>query len=160
MLKNFFNIKAWGLLQYEIASLVILLFFLPSFEAPKHLFLIIYVVLNLIRQFKDGSLLKTNRSDLVFLFLIASLFLSTIFSTFSGEEWRGLRSNLPILVFGWIIARSNYKKKTLEILFAVSILSFLPTFIYGAYEHFLLKRFYFFKIHSVGFVNASGIYWL
>ena len=74
MLKNFFNIKAWGLLQYEIASLVILLFFLPSFEAPKHLFLIIYVVLNLIRQFKDGSLLKTNRSDLVFLFLIASLF--------------------------------------------------------------------------------------
>jgi O-antigen ligase len=158
MVKKYLNFKTWCLLQYEIASLVLTLIFLPSFEAPKHLFLIIYVVLNIARQFKDGSLFKTNRSDLVFLFLISSLFLSTIFSTFSGEEWRGLRSNLPILFFGWILARSNYKKKILEILFVISILSFLPTFIYGAYEHFFLKRFYFFKIHSVGFVNASGIY--
>ena len=80
MIKKYLNFKAWGLMQYEIASLVLMLIFLPSFEAPKNLFLVSYVLLSLTRQFKTSNSLKFKKIDYVFLFLLATAFLSTIFS--------------------------------------------------------------------------------
>ncbi len=158
MINKYLNFKAWGLLQYEIASLVLMLIFLPSFEAPKNLFLISYVLLSLTRQFKSSNSLKLEKIDYVFLFLLATAFLSTVFSGLHGHEWKGFKSFFTVIVFGWIFVRSRYSKDTIRGLFLCAILSVLPPLIYGLYEFLWAKTSTFLKIHSVGFVNASGLY--
>jgi len=158
MIKKYLNIKAWGLLHYEIASLVLMLIFLPSFEAPKNLFLVSYVILSLTRQYKTSRFLKFEKIDYVFLILFATAFLSTIFASFHGYEWKGFKSFFTVFTFGWAFARSQYSKDTMKGLFLCSILSLLPPLLYGLYEFLWTKHSLFLKIHSVGYVNASGVY--
>jgi O-antigen ligase len=157
MNNTFISDRSW-LLRSEIASLFLFLFFLPMFEVPKHLFLIVYSILNITRQFKTHIFFKVQSSDFVFIILFLSLFMSTIFSQFSGDEWHGFKSSLPLLIFGFLFTRSNYTKKTIKSMLFFSILSFTPTVLYGFYELFWLHKFYFLKIHSLGHVNASGLY--
>ena len=158
MIKKYLNFKTWGLLHYEIASLVLMLIFLPSFEAPKNLFLASYIILSLTRQYKTSRFLKFEKIDYVFLILFACAFLSTIFAGLHGHEWKGFRSFFTVFMFGWTFARSQYSKETIQGLFLCSLLSLLPPLFWGLYEFLWTKHSLFLKIHSVGFVNASGLY--
>jgi O-antigen ligase len=128
------------------------------FEAPKNLFLGIYLLLNLTRQYKERNFFKLKNTDYIFTFLFASIFFSSFLAEFPGEQWHGFKSSLPLLAFGFLLARSNYTIKTLKYLFIFSIISFIPTVLFGFYELFWLHKFYFLKIHSLGHVNSSGIY--
>jgi O-antigen ligase len=128
------------------------------FEAPKNLFLGIYLILNLTRQYKERNFFKLKNTDYIFTFLFISLLFSSILAEFPGEQWHGFKSSLPLLVFGFLLARSSYKIKTLKSLFIFSIISFMPTVLFGFYELFWLHKVYFLKIHSLGHVNSSGIY--
>ena len=158
MIKKYLNFKAWGLLQYEIASLVLMLIFLPSFEAPKNLFLASYVLLSLTRQFKTSNSLRLEKIDYVFLFLLATAFLSTIFSGLHGNEWRGFKSFFTVFIFGWTFAKSQYTQETVRGIFLCAILTILPPLFFGLYELLWTKHSTFLNIHSVGYVNASGLY--
>jgi O-antigen ligase len=158
MIKKYLSIKAWGLLQYEISSVVLMLIFLPSFEAPKNLFLVSYVLLSLTRQYKTSNSLRFEKIDYVFLFLLATAFLSTIFSGFHGHEWKGFKSFFTVFIFGWAFVRSKYSKETIKGLFLCAILTILPPLFFGLYELLWAKHSTFLKIHSVGHVNASGLY--
>ncbi|GBL32957.1 hypothetical protein EMGBS12_12670 [Methylophilaceae bacterium] len=158
MIKKYLNIKEWGLMQYEIASLVLMLIFLPSFEAPKNLFLVSYVLLSLTRQFKTSNSLKFEKIDYVFLFLLATAFLSTIFSGLHGHEWKGLKSFFTVFIFGWTFTKSQYTQETVRGIFLCTILTILPPLFFGLYELLWAKHSTFLKIHSVGYVNASGLY--
>ena len=158
MIKKYLNFKAWGLMQYEIASLVLMLIFLPSFEAPKNLFLASYVLLSLTRQFKTSNSLRFEKIDYVFLFLLATAFLSTIFSGLHGHEWKGFKSFFTVFIFGWTFARSQYTQETVRGIFLCAILTILPPLFFGLYELLWAKHSTFLKIHSVGYVNASGLY--
>jgi O-antigen ligase len=158
MIKKYLNFKAWGLLQYEIASLVLMLIFLPSFEAPKNLFLASFVALSLTRQYKTSRFLKFEKIDYVFLIIFITAFLSTIFASLHGHEWKGFKSFFTVFTFGWTFARSQYSKDTIKGLFLCSLLSLLPPLLWGLYEFLVTKHSLFLKINSVGFVNASGLY--
>ena len=158
MIKKYLNIKEWSLMQYEIASLVLMLIFLPSFEAPKNLFLASYVLLSLTRQFKTSNSLRFEKIDYVFLFLLATAFLSTIFSGLHGHEWKGFKSFFTVFIFGWTFARSQYTQETVRGIFLCAILTILPPLFFGLYELLWAKHSTFLKIHSVGYVNASGLY--
>ena len=158
MIKKYLNFKGWDLLQYEIASLVLMLFFLPSFEAPKNLFLASYVLLSLTRQLKTSNSLKLEKIDYVFLFLLSTAVLSTVFSGLHGHEWKGFKSFFTVFIFGWTFAKSSYTKETIRGLLLCAILSILPPLLYGLYDFLWVKDSKFLKIHSVGYVNASGLY--
>jgi len=158
MIKKYLNFKAWGLLQYEIASLVLMLIFLPSFEVPKNLFLAAYVFLSLTRQFKASRFSRFEEVDYVFLFLFMAGFLSTLFASLHGHEWKGFKSFLTVFAFGWTFARSQYSKDTMKGVFLIGLFSLLPPLLYGLYELLWAKTSTFLKIHSVGYVNASGLY--
>ncbi len=158
MIKKYLNVQAWGLMHYEIASLVLMLIFLPSFEAPKNLFLVIYVLLSLTRQIKTSQFFKFEKIDFIFLFLFITAFLSTIFAGLHGHEWKGFKSFFTVFIFGWVFARSQYSKATIKGLFLCSFLTLLPPLLWGLYELIWTKEALFLKIHSVGFVNASGLY--
>jgi len=158
MIKKYLNVQAWGLKHYEIASLVLMLIFLPSFEAPKNLFLVIYVLLSLIRQLKASRFKKFEKIDFIFSFLFITAFLSTIFAGLHGHEWKGFKSFFTVFILGWLFARSQYSKETIKGLFLCSLLTLLPPLLWGLYELMWTKEASFLKIHSVGFVNASGLY--
>ena len=135
-----------------------MLIFLPSFEAPKNLFLASYVLLSLTRQFKNSNSLRLEKIDYVFLLLLATAFLSTIFSGLHGHEWKGFKSFFTVFIFGWTFAKSQYTKETIRGIFLCAILTILPPLFFGLYELLWAKHSTFLKIHSVGFVNASGLY--
>jgi O-antigen ligase len=158
MIKKYLDLKVWGLMQYEIAALTLMLIFLPSFEAPKHLFLISYTLLSLTRQFKDSRFSKFEHIDYIFLGLFVAAFLSTIFASLHGHEWKGFKSFFSVFIFGWTFVRSQYSKNTMKGLFLISILSLLPPLIYGLHEFLVTKHSEFLKINSLGYVNASGLY--
>lgn len=158
MIKKYLNFKTWGLLHYEIASLVSMLIFLPSFEAPKNLFLVSYVALSLTRQYKASQFLKFEKIDCVFLIIYITAFLSTIFASLHGHEWKGFKSFFTVFTFGWTFARSQYSKETIKGLFLCSLLSLLPPLLWGLYEFLWTRHSLFLKINSLGFVNASGLY--
>lgn len=158
MIKKYLNFKVWGLMEYEIASLVMMLFFLPSFEAPKNLFLVIYVLLSLTRQYKTSYALKFEKIDYIYLFLLVTAFLSTIFAGLHGHEWKGFKSFFTVFIFGWTFVRSKYTKETIRGLFLCSLLSIAPPLLWGLYEFLWTKHSSFLKINSLGYINASGLY--
>jgi len=147
---------------FELLALALFLIFLPSFEAPKNIFLFIFTTLYFWRSIK----LPKNKWmlwDWIFLLLILSAFLSAQFSGIPGGfEWKGFRAVTSWILFGWILSRTDYNLKEKYFLFVLSIFAALPPLLWGFIEH------YFFPysnggikpltLHSVGHVNHSAIY--
>jgi len=158
MTSNFLNIKNIKLLNLEIACLIALLIFLPSFEAPKNLFLLAYVFFALLRQFKESRLTHLDKLDYIFIAFFFSALFSSLFPVLHGHEWRGFRSFVTVFLFGWVFARTEYSKQTIKTLFLVSIFALLPPLFLGLYHLLWTKELNFLLINSVGYVNASGLY--
>ena len=73
----------------ELAFLSLFLAFLPSLEAPKNIFLAGYLITALYRQSQLPPS-KWSTWDWVFLSLIVSSFLSSLFPFVAGgAEWKG-----------------------------------------------------------------------
>ena len=99
--------------------LSLFLAFLPSFEAPKNIFLLSYLVTALYRQSQLPSI-KWSLWDWVFLSLIFSSFLSSLFPFVAGgSELKGFRGMLLWITFGWTLFRSDYNEKEKKFLFFV-----------------------------------------
>lgn len=154
--KNFFlkeKIKA-----LELTFLSLFLLFLPSFEAPKNLFLVLYLIFALYRIF-SSKFKKYDLWDLVFLSLIFSALLSAQFAGIvNGSEWKGLRGITLWVIFGWVISRINYKESEKLYLILFAVLSSLPTLIWGFFEVLISHTKEHLQLHSVGHFNHSAIY--
>jgi hypothetical protein len=101
----------------ELIFLSLFLAFLPSLEAPKNIFLASYLILALYRQSQSPAL-KWSSWDWVFLSLILSSFLTTLFPGIAGgSEWKGFRGILLWITFGWTLSRSDYNFEEKKYLF-------------------------------------------
>jgi O-antigen ligase len=142
----------------ELIFLSLFLAFLPSLEAPKNIFLAVYLIIALYRQSQLPPS-KWGIWDWVFLSLIASSFLSALFPFVAGgNEWKGFRSMLLWITFGWVLFRSDYNEKEKKCLFIFAILMTLPPLIWGLSESLVLQTKEALELHSVGHVNHSAIY--
>ena len=142
----------------ELAFLSLFLVFLPSLEAPKNIFLAGYLITALYRQ---SQLLPSKWSnwDWVFLSLIASSFLSSLFPFVAGgSEWKGFRGMLLWITFGWTLFRTDYNQKEKKYLFILAILMTIPPLVWGLTESLVLHTKEALQLHSVGHVNHSAIY--
>ena len=75
----------------ELVFLSLMLLSLPSLEAPKNIFLILFLATSLYRQYTKKTKDPWKFWDWIFLSYIASAFLSAIFAGISpGDEWGGL----------------------------------------------------------------------
>ncbi|WP_189342455.1 O-antigen ligase family protein [Candidatus Methylopumilus universalis] len=145
------------LLFLEYFSLCFMLISLPTFEAPKNIFLILFVTFATFRQIINLRVWKAW--DWVFFAYILSAFLSTIFAGISpGDEWKGFRVLLTFICSGWLISRSNYSKKQIIWLFWIAILSVVPPLFWGLYEFLISHSKSGLQLHSVGHQNHSAIY--
>ena len=141
----------------ELGFLSLFLAFLPSFEAPKNIFLAGYLVVALYRQSQPS--LKWGMWDWIFLSLITSSFLSALFSGVAGfNEWKGFRGMLLWVTFGWTIFRSDYDLNEKKYLFIFAILMTIPPLLWGLIESLVLHTKEALQLHSVGHVNHSAIY--
>jgi O-antigen ligase len=142
----------------ELTFLSLFLAFLPSLEAPKNIFLAGYLITALYRQ-SQLSPSKWTIWDWVFLFLIASSFLSALFPfVIGGSEWKGFRGMLLWVTFGWTLFRTDYNFEEKKYLFIFAILMTLPPLLWGLTQFLILFTKDSLQLHSVGHVNHSAIY--
>lgn len=151
--------KTGVLLTFELVLLSLMIVSLPSLEAPKNIFLVFYVIVALIRQFKYKSLYSWALWDWIFLSIICSSLLSTIFAGLApASEWRGFLVLLTAISTGWLLSRSQYPRKYISWLFWLIILSTIPPLVYGCWQYLISHEKNNLQLHSVGHVNHSAIY--
>jgi O-antigen ligase len=142
----------------ELTFLSLFLAFLPTFEAPKNIFLVSYLITALFRQSQLPKL-KWTIWDWIFLSLICSSFLSSLFPFIAGgAEWKGFRGILLWVTFGWTISRSRYNFQEKKYLFIFAIFMTFPSLIWGLLKLLILQTRDSLILHSVGHVNHSAIY--
>ena len=143
----------------EMIFLTLMLLSLPSLEAPKNIFLILFLTTALYREWSQTKTRPWGFWDWVFLSYIASSFLSAIFAGISpGEEWGGFRSILIWTGFAWLLSRSKYTSQEITWLIWIAILGTLPPLIWGLIEYIIIHTKSTLELHSVGHVNHSAIY--
>ena len=143
----------------ELTFLSLFLAFLPSLEAPKNIFLAGYLITALYRQ-SQLPLSKWSIWDWVFLSLIISSFLSSLFPFITGgSEWKGFRGMLLWITFGWTLFRSDYSANEKKYLFIFAILITIPPLGWGLMEHLILHTKKALELHSVGNTNHFLTKW-
>ena len=145
----------------DFIMLSLMILSLPSLEAPKNIFLVGYLLTRAITefiQFKNG-IWQWKNWDTLFLIIVLTAFLSSIFAGFSGhEEWKGYRVLLTAILTGWLLSRAGYKKNQYQTLFKLIVLSTIPPLAWGLWEYLVIHSRKTLEIHSVGHVNHSAIY--
>jgi len=143
----------------EMIFLTLMLLSLPSFEAPKNIFLILFLTTALYREWSQTKTKPWSFWDWIFLSYISSSFLSTIFAGISpGNEWGGFKGILIWTGFAWLLSRSKYTPQEITWLIWIAILGTLPPLIWGLVEFMIIHTKNTLELHSVGHVNHSAIY--
>ena len=145
----------------DVILLSLMIVSLPSFEAPKNIFLVGYLVTRLIIEIiKFHKVTKSwERWDSVFVTIVFTALLSTLFSGFQNlDEWRGYKVLLTAILIGWFLSRSDYTKKQYLLFFQLAVLGIFPPLLWGLYEYLIIHSKINLQIHSVGHVNHSAIY--
>jgi O-antigen ligase len=143
----------------ELAFLSLMLLSLPSLEAPKNIFLILFLATSLYRQYAKKTKDPWRLWDWIFLSYIASAFLSAVFAGIAnGAEWGGFSSFLIWTGFAWLLSRTQYESKEITWIIWLTILGTLPPLVWGMIEYIVIHTKGTLQLHSVGHVNHSAIY--
>lgn len=120
---------------FELIILSLMVVSLPSVEGPKNIFLVGYLVTRVIfeiQQFKVGHR-SWGHWDNLFLTIVFTAFLSTVFAGFSGlEEWKGYKVLLTAILTGWLLSRARYTKHQYHNLFKLNCLKHDPAISLGS----------------------------
>ena len=145
----------------KVLSLIFLTLFLvslPSLEAPKNIFMFLFVISAFLIEVKDRTYKNYEIWDGIFLSLILSALLSACFGALNGYEWKGFRTILFTSLMGWLLYRYRYTTKELNFFYWVTILSIIPPLLWGLTEVFIFNSKTSLQLNSVGHVNHSAIY--
>lgn len=143
----------------ELIFLSLMIITLPSLEAPKNIFLVFYVATSLIRQLSNPKRPDWNTWDTIFLAILGTALMSTLFAGMpQHEEWKGFRVLVTMISTGWLVSRGEYTASELSLLFKVTVLGIIPPLAWGLWQLFVTHAKTDLQIHSVGHVNHSAIY--
>ncbi len=157
--QQFFNYKKTPLKFLELFFLSLMFLSLASLEAPKNIFLFLFLLVAIWNQYSIKAQFTFNKWDFIYLSLILSAFLSALFAGLqSYEEWRGFRGIFTWTIFGLVLARSSYNEKEISWLYLLVIFSALLALIHGTVEYLITHTKEDLQLHSVGHVNHSAIY--
>jgi O-antigen ligase len=145
----------------DLLMLGLMILSLPGIEAPKNIFLVGYLITRVlieIFQFNQG-IRKWNKWDYIFLIIVGTAYLSTLFAGMPHlEEWKGYSVLLTAILTGWALSRAQYTKENYKGLFVLIISGAFLTLLCGLYQYLILQTKSTLQLHSVGHVNHSAIY--
>ena len=157
--QQLFGYKKTPLKFFELLFLSLMFLSLPSLEAPKSIFLFLFLLFAIWNQYSIKAQHTFNKWDFIYLSLILTALLSALFAGLpSYEEWRGFRGIFTWALFGLVLARSSYNEKEISWLYLLIIFSTLPALIHGIVEYLITHTKEDLQLHSVGHVNHSAIY--
>jgi len=141
--------------------LALLLIFLPSFEAPKNLFVILLVFTWAFIARRDNNLGgKWRVIDTIFLFWIIFDIIIGINAVVNLElPANGSKDIIKFILVGWVVSRLSLDKKQMIFLTVVTVIFAIIPLIESYYEQADNGRLYI-ELNSVGHVNHTAIYLL
>ena len=143
----------------EIALLSLMILSLPSLEAPKNIFLVLFVFVATLRQISNPERLKWNAWDSIFGLILGTALLSTLFAGMPQHaEWKGFNVLVTMVATGWLVSRGQYRKEELSLFFKAIVLGAIPPLAFGIWQLFVTHTKTDLQLHSVGHVNHSAIY--
>lgn len=143
----------------EFLWLIALAFFLPLFEAPKHICLAGFVVTwlaNRVHAREWGG--PWDRWDTLIAVWIASAYLVAAFAGVHGDEWRGATDVLKYGSVLWLLKRSRYDERAFLWILGTVIAATLVAFAWGCWRLYVTKANIFLELNSVGYFNHSAVY--
>jgi hypothetical protein len=116
--QQLFGYKKTPLKFFELLFLSLMFLSLPSLEAPKSIFLFLFLLFAIWNQYPIKAQHTFNKWDFIYFSLILTALLSALFAGLpSYEEWRGFRGIFTWALFGLVLARSSYNEKEISWLF-------------------------------------------
>jgi O-antigen ligase len=143
----------------EFLWLIALVFFLPLFEAPKHICLAGFVLTwlaNRVRARDWGG--PWDRWDTLIAVWIASAYVIAAFAGVHYDEWRGATDVLKYGSVLWLLKRSRYDERALLWILGAVIAATLLTLPWGYWRLYVTRAKDFLELNSVGHVNHSAVY--
>lgn len=152
--------SSFSLSAAEKWSLLALVAFLPAFEAPKNLAIVLYLLfwmINRLRSKESGG--AWCLWDTLAVLVIAGAYASALFGAFI--PLRGTAAANDVLCFCLVflaLRRSHLESRFIVQLFAVALASTLLTLVYGYWGWLVIKTNQTLGLHSVGHVNHGALY--
>lgn len=139
--------------------LTIALLSLPSFEAPKNIFLFLFLTTFSLYYYRDNNKQLLGYWDLIFLTYIFSAFLSALFAGYyQNNEWRSFEGMFFWMAFGWAISKIKFSDEEISWILSVILISTMIAFLWGINSFLITHQKDSLQLHSVGHQNHSAIF--
>lgn len=146
-------------LDWEFTLLLGIVLVLPSLEAPKNIFWIVYVaawLFNRARRSDYGG--PWDGWDTLILAWVVSSYFIAFFAGQPNDEWDGANDVLRYTSMLWLIKRSGYSALQLNILLRAIVVATLLSLAWGLWNWLGSKSVKALELNSVGHVNHSAIF--
>ncbi len=147
------------LYKYELGLLSLLVLVLPSLEALKTFFWFSYLVVFMIRRYRDGSLSlmpKKSANIAVVVYLSATLF-STLANWPLDNDFKGFLDEFRFLTLFLCLYSAGYTETEYRRIALLIVVGALGGLVYGLVD-FLFQFSMDFQFHSAGILTQSSIY--
>ena len=143
----------------EVVLLSLMIISLPSLEAPKNIFLVLFVLVAVLRQLGNPQRHRWCAWDSIFALTLGTALLSTLFAGMPHHaEWKGFNVLVTMIATGWLVSRGQYTKEELSLFFRAVVLGAIPPLGFGLWQLLVTHAKTDLQLHSVGHVNHSAIY--
>jgi len=146
----------------EYLLLLLLVFFIPLFEVPKNILIVLFAVAWLVNRYQAGWSEhcggEWNGWDTLFLVWLAAAYVLATFSGLQKNEWRGIGDLWRYIALGWLLMRSGYGEREWRVLYAAVLVSTLVAALWGLAALSVPHTYAGVELHSVGHVNHSAAY--
>ncbi len=155
---NLISIKV--LHKLEITLLYLFLICLPSFEAPKNIFLGLYAIVASYRMLRYSQAKFAWTSwDWTFSCLLVSILVAGWGTPHHlGGPFLELGDPLACLFFCWLLSKSGYNSQDSIRLVLIALIATTLSLTYSIYDKFSATAILPLELNSVGHVNHSSIY--
>jgi O-antigen ligase len=143
---------------FEIIFLGLMLLSLPSIEAPKNIFLVLFLLTSLLRIYRSKINFEWEIWDWIFSSLIISAFLGHYLAYFKGNTFGAFTGMAAWILVGWATFKAEYSLKERVGFLLLAIIATLPPLILGLIQLLFLHTKSFLELHSVGHFNHSAIF--
>lgn len=146
----------------EVSVLLLLVFFIPLFEVPKNILIVVYAVIWIVNRYRAGWDSNCGGPwrawDTMFLVWLSSAYVLATFSALHEHEFRGTVDLWRYISLGWLLMRSDYGETEWRALYAAFMFSTLVATLWGLAALTVPHTYAGLELHSVGHVNHSAAY--